>query len=315
MPAKKSKNFVARIEKGFTRIPNILFDAIICSNLNITQKDMCYYLIRRSFGWGKHYAAISLNDFAFVCGSFKPYISTQLKELQKKRVVIKYGKLRDQKTVYGMNPDIAQWDKSCIDLNYFSNFINTGSTKRLYPDITPGLFPDETSGLYSDITPGLYPDVTSGLYPDITPGLYPDVTSQADSGLEEAELQTPVNKDIKKEKESILYCEDSPPYKLSALLLQYILKHLPNYKKPNLQRWSEIMDKMMRIDNRDYDEIVKVILFTQQDEFWRSNVLSANKLRKQYDTLNAKRLIKMKYSRDYNLEGGDESEYSFFFDK
>lgn len=302
MSAKDGKNMKARFEKGFTRIPNTMFDALICSNLNNTQKDMCYYLIRKSFGWRKGYAAISLNEFAFVCRTTKPYIFRQRKALLKKKVLIILGRMNDQKTVYLMNPDIAQWDKSCIDLDFYGDFINTGRTKRLS----------------SEITLELSSETTQELYPEITLGLSSEITLDALSDLEGPDSQAPLKKDLKKKKESSLYCEDSPPYKLSVLLLDYILEHLPGFKRPDLQKWSLTIDRMIRLDNRDPEEIKKVITYAQEDEFWRSNILSADKLRKQYDTLNAKRMFNIKHNRSYdyqNYEGGEEDEYSFFFEK
>jgi len=42
---------------------------------------------------------------------------------------------------------------------------------------------------------------------------------------------------------------------------------------------------MLRIDKREVEEIKQVIRWCQQDEFWRTNILSTSKLREQYDAL------------------------------
>ena len=55
---------------------------------------------------------------------------------------------------------------------------------------------------------------------------------------------------------------------------------------------------MLRIENRLPADIEKVIKFSQQDDFWKLNILSADKLRKQYDKL----FIKMKAVNGDELE-------------
>jgi len=45
------------------------------------------------------------------------------------------------------------------------------------------------------------------------------------------------------------------------------------------------MDRMIRLDKRNPDEIGKVILYSQNSNFWKSNILSTASLREKYDTL------------------------------
>ena len=78
---------------------------------------------------------------------------------------------------------------------------------------------------------------------------------------------------------------DSKEYKLSKLLYDLILLRNPKHKEPKLQSWSKHIDLMIRIDKRDVDEIEHIIKWSQKDEFWQDNILSTNKLRKQYDQL------------------------------
>lgn len=52
--------------------------------------------------------------------------------------------------------------------------------------------------------------------------------------------------------------------------------------------WLTDMDRLNRIDGRSWDEIEKVIRWCQQDSFWRTNILSPAKLRKQFDQLKLK---------------------------
>lgn len=68
-----------------------------------------------------------------------------------------------------------------------------------------------------------------------------------------------------------------------------IQKHVkpPTYKNkpPNLNRWAEDIDKINRLDGIDWDTIIKVIDHTVKHKFWSMNVLSGEKLRKQFNVL------------------------------
>ena len=56
------------------------------------------------------------------------------------------------------------------------------------------------------------------------------------------------------------------------------------------QRWAKDFDLMLRIDKIDADDIAAVIEWSQNDNFWRSNILSGKKVREKYQQL----VMKMK---------------------
>jgi len=82
----------------------------------------------------------------------------------------------------------------------------------------------------------------------------------------------------------------SVPVILSELLLSFINSRNGNFRKPDIQKWAADIDKMIRIDRRIPCGIMNVICWSQADEFWQNNILSAGKLRKQYDQLRMKML-------------------------
>ena len=90
---------------------------------------------------------------------------------------------------------------------------------------------------------------------------------------------------------------DSIEYELSTLLLTEIRKNDENFlvsnpeaEAPSLQRWAFQIDRLIRLDHRPPEEIRQVIVFAQTSSFWRSNILSGQKLREKYTTL----LLQMK---------------------
>ena len=53
---------------------------------------------------------------------------------------------------------------------------------------------------------------------------------------------------------------------------------------------------MIRLDNRQPNEIKAVIEWSQEDDFWQDNILSTTKLRKHFDQLSMK-MGKNKYGK------------------
>lgn len=86
------------------------------------------------------------------------------------------------------------------------------------------------------------------------------------------------------------YCPNSNEFRLSSYLYGWIKKNNSKAKEPNLQTWSKTFDKILRIDKRPVEEVKEVIKWSQEDDFWFKNILSPDKLRKQYDRL----LLQMK---------------------
>ena len=92
------------------------------------------------------------------------------------------------------------------------------------------------------------------------------------------------NNNVKKD-ENHSYCHNSDGFRLSEFLLAQILKRRNSFKLPNLQNWAKHIDDMIKIDDRNPEEIEGVIRWCQADRFWQNNILSTSKLRKQFDQL------------------------------
>ena len=96
----------------------------------------------------------------------------------------------------------------------------------------------------------------------------------------------------KEEDKTIL--PDSLEYKLASLLCSLILTRKPDMasalkvQKADYQAWAQEIDRMHRIDNRQYQTIEQVIRWSQEDSFWKNNILSAGKLRDKFDALELK---------------------------
>ncbi|GAB4059257.1 YdaU family protein [Uliginosibacterium sediminicola] len=59
----------------------------------------------------------------------------------------------------------------------------------------------------------------------------------------------------------------------------------PELKQPNLEAWANEVRLMIEQDSRKHREICALMRWACNDAFWRGNIMSPDKLRKQYDQL------------------------------
>ena len=94
------------------------------------------------------------------------------------------------------------------------------------------------------------------------------------------------------DKEESKHTEDSPPYRAAVYLRNRILENNVRARVPPedpedklMQKWAQEMDRLHRIgppggtSGYSWQEIRQLIDFSQDNDFWRSNILSAAKLR------------------------------------
>nr|DAM07020.1 MAG TPA: replisome organizer [Caudoviricetes sp.] len=95
------------------------------------------------------------------------------------------------------------------------------------------------------------------------------------------------NNNIPLKKEPKIFNSEDKEYLLAEYLSKQISKHLdkPLKEEKDLQRWAADFNKMVRLDKYDINEIKEVLVFSQKNDFWQTNILSASKFRKQYLTL------------------------------
>lgn len=61
--------------------------------------------------------------------------------------------------------------------------------------------------------------------------------------------------------------------------------HFLKVDEKQLRQWAKDIDKLNRIDGYDWETIEAVIRWSQEDDFWKQNIRSGAKLRKQFETL------------------------------
>ena len=78
---------------------------------------------------------------------------------------------------------------------------------------------------------------------------------------------------------------------LTDVLISHVTSLNPSAKNITSQlnetrfNWATGFDRIHRLDGKNPDEMRRVLHYAMRDSFWRTNILSADKFRKQYDTL------------------------------
>ena len=124
----------------------------------------------------------------------------------------------------------------------------------------------------------------------------------SDNPPPEIEKEIEIEIEIEKKKEN-KFDENSTEFQLSLHLYNLVNKNF-NIKKPNLQTWATHIDKIIRIDGRSAEEVKRVIDWSQQDDFWKQNIRSTNKLRKHYAQL----CMKMNTDKNFQYSKGIEKK-------
>lgn len=73
--------------------------------------------------------------------------------------------------------------------------------------------------------------------------------------------------------------------KFASLLFDLVQQNYPNAKKPNLEKWTNDFRLLREMDHALPKDIKYIIEWSQKNSFWKSNIRSADKFRKQYQTL------------------------------
>lgn len=82
--------------------------------------------------------------------------------------------------------------------------------------------------------------------------------------------------------------------RLAAFLFSKIQELDPKAKKPNLDAWATDIEKLLRLDGREEEEVAAVVDWVFKDDFWCKNILSGKKLREKFSQLVlSKKKVKM----------------------
>lgn len=95
-------------ENGFVAIANELFEAICMAGFTSRQYAVILAVIRKTYGWGKKYAPVSVREISRMTGIRFSHVTETIKELIEKRVLMDYG-VHGQTRILGVNKCYDEW--------------------------------------------------------------------------------------------------------------------------------------------------------------------------------------------------------------
>lgn len=107
-----------------------------------------------------------------------------------------------------------------------------------------------------------------------------EATSQPEPELDKSKQQKPV-----RAKNATVAQYSVEVNQLTDLLVEKIKENNPKAQTPNFNQWRDSIRLMIENDKYEFEQIRKMIEYCQSDDFWKSNILSAKKLREKAGTL------------------------------
>jgi hypothetical protein len=114
-------------------------------------------------------------------------------------------------------------------------------------------------------------------------------TGNPTSGEPSTEIQTLIEEPYKNKRKEERTTRTYGDEVISLCNLLADLIESNGIKRPTVtDNWHQDMERLNRLDGYSFEQIERTIRWVQQDSFWRSNVLSPAKLRKQFGALQLK---------------------------
>lgn len=265
-PWKRYSKINPQREDGNLQVNHDVMEHLIRGDFTASEYKIIFFIIRKTYGFGKKSDSISNSQFNHAVNLTARMIRITRKSL-KERQIIYYQPSKRGKQGSPLNGKGGK-QGSPINEYLFNKHYDTwkprpprGKHSSRKPNVAKGEIECQKRGKHSS--------------PTIETSTIENNTINTMSEIEIPDQESP-------------FPEINPNHaslRLSKLLFSLMLKNNEKAKKPNFEKWSEHIEKLIRIDKRSPGEIEHVIRWTQQDDFEMSNILSTEKLRKRFDQL------------------------------
>lgn len=275
---------------SFTQLPDSLIDSY---QLNPYELACAVFISRKTMGWGKRTDGIAYSQFVDALSMSRNTVIKSVKKL------VNLGIIDVVKTVK---------NNGSAGYNFYSfsdDFINKSNAPHL-----GGSAGDALGGSAGDAL-----GVVQEMHPQDKPinkiksscpnkvGTQEGAQADADGFAPDTEV---ADSSVKTKSPKKKACDDGENIRLAKMMYGRLDLIRPGMKQPNLKSWAEVFRKMRALDGRTPEEIREVFVWANGDEFWQSNILSPDKLRKQFDQL----AIKMKNGRRIENGAGQRTRLS-----
>jgi phage replication O-like protein O len=278
-------------EKGYTKVANEILEHISKTDLNGTQLRIVLVIWRYTYGFRRKEHELSLAFLSEALDTRKSHVDRELTALIDRKIVSVVGVGQRRGRVLSFNKNYDEWQHRPTDVVHQPSSHNSSTSS----STTCSTITSHNSSTKKEIT------------------------------------KEKVKKNTRQQK---TYAEDSSYFKMATYFFEKVsavakdagVEHL--IKKANLQKWADEFRKLIENDGVDKWLAKKVMDWVTQDPFWRTNVLSAKKLREKFGELAIKMNAtqkpkqqvqsKQKDIRDKEIEfqrfvadGGDPNEFDW----
>jgi phage replication O-like protein O len=237
-----------QVENGYTRIANEILEQVTKANLNGTQFRIVMVIWRYTYGFRETAHELSYSFIAQAIGiKNKAVVQRELNAMIKGKIICVVGKGSRGANVLSFNKNYEEWS-DCTPIRDQSQQYSNRSTEQ-----------------YSTWSTELDPTWSTN-----------------------KEIKKNIKKNTRQQK---TYDEESSYFKMASYFFTKVsvvakeagVEHL--IKKSNLQSWADDFRKLIEIDGVDKRLAKKVMDWVTTDDFWKTNVLSAKKLRERFSEL------------------------------
>ena len=243
-------------ENGHVDIANEIVEALAKTYLSSYESQILWAIFRKTYGWHKKEDWITGTQLSGMTDIAKSHISRTLKGLARRNIIVRNGKK------ISFQKDYEQWEKLPIQ----------ATIKKL--PIQDKKLPIQVSKVTYSGNKKLPIQVT-------TKETKRNYTKET---IQKKLLQKKLSRTFEKCEavyQLTIYLEGKIRENNDAIQKKY--NNFTKLQKENqIQSWCKDIDKLIRIDKANPDEIKQIIDWVVEDDFWSDNILSANKLRKHY---------------------------------
>lgn len=242
---------------GDIRIENAVWEALTSYRVSGEEMKCLMFVIRKTIGWGKKQDNISLSQFVSKTNMAKSSVCRAINKLKEKNMLLVYKEVNKTHATYEFNRKYKTW-KAFTKKSTIYKIVNLRLQNSKFAFTKKRHTIDTTTK---------------------------DTKQKTKERIDSDESK-------QSDKDITFSLNNGRPYRISKFLFKLIKERDPKIKEPNWKEWATHIDRLNRIDKRDFTEIKKVIRWCQQDDFWQNNILSTSKLRKQFSQLRLKMLQK-----------------------
>jgi phage replication O-like protein O len=276
-------------KNGYTKVANEILEHIMKTDLNGTQFRIVTAIWRFTYGFNRKEHELSLTFLSEALNTRKSHVDKELTALIDRKIVSVVGVGSRRGRLLRFNKNYDEWQDRPTDVGHQPSSTNSRTSSSCNSSTIPSY----------------------------------------NCSTKKEKIKENNKKNTRQPK---TYDEDSSFYKMALYFFDKVsvvaneagVQHL--IKKVNLQKWADEFRKLIEIDEVDKRLAKEVMDWVTQDDFWKTNVLSAKKLREKFGELaikmkNSQKLKRPKQPKDsrdkdfefqkWLAEGNDPSEFDW----